>query len=184
MCLNSIKDNQYIFDINQRKAKISISAIFALWIIHGDYITVNGHTFFYLFSKFSIVWCRCLQSTSKDCRHSYTNIRTHTTFLQVQFPNASENKARAFPWYGAISSSNKKPASLAERSSLVSPIITLKHEGGQAKTRGISFTGYHSHTLTHTPTEKVQRKHTHVNQAFQTMPSTPEGLSYIFRSSI
>lgn len=152
---------------------------------HMAIILLSMDIHFFISSRSSLFFgadvCRV---SSIDRKHSYTNIRTNTTLVQVQFPNASENKARAFPWHGAISSSNKKPASLAERSSFVFPIITLKHEGGQAKTRGISFTGYHSHKLTHTPTEQVQRKHTHVNQAFQTMPSTPEGLSYIFRSSI
>lgn len=70
------------------------------------------------------------------------------------------HKACVFPWYAAISSSNKKPASL-EQGKLISPPANYTEAPGRTgKTRGTSPTGHHSHTLTHNLALQVQWKHT------------------------
>ena len=91
----------------------------------------------YVHAWFNTVFCVCVYADVSiiDCRYSHTHMKSSHMQL-LCFSVLPEHNASVFPWYGAISSSNKKPACWSGRSSLVSPLITPEHQGGQTRTRG------------------------------------------------
>lgn len=97
----------------------------------------------------------------------HTHTHTQHTRIIIPLPCASW----IFPWHGAISSSNKKPASLK----LVSLLANYTEAPGRTgKTSGTSFTGHYSD-----PTTETTQTHSpsHVNQAFQDVTLTTGGVS-------
>lgn len=126
---------------------------------------VNNFTCRFL-SKYSL-WV--LLPFWADTAHLHTHTHRHTehTSIIIPLPCASW----IFPWHGAISSSNKKPASLK----LVSLLANYTEAPGRTgKTSGTSFTGHYSD-----PTTETTQTHSpsHVNQAFQDVTLTTGGVS-------
>lgn len=124
---------------------------------------VNNFTCRFL-SKYSL-WV--LLPFWADTAHLHTHTHTQHTSIIIPLPCASW----IFPWHGAISSSNKKPASLK----LVSLLANYTEAPGRTgKTSGTSFTGHYSD-----PTTETTQTHSpsHVNQAFQDVTLTTGGVS-------